>query len=88
MATIKEMLGPDAAEELRMKVLVGTDPMRLNRTRFEAYLKARSELVFDALTEGLGIETESALEVIRVQVYDLDAAWREEAKRINLAKRS
>jgi hypothetical protein len=87
MATIKERLGPEAAEELRTAVLLQSDPMSMNRTVFERYLAAKGELMLEAM-DMLGLDRDSALSIIATEVYTLDAAWREEAKRINLAKRS
>jgi len=86
MATIKERLGPKAAEDLRVKVLLDQDPMSMNRTLFERYLAAKGELLLE-MFDHIGYEREAALEMIATEVYTLDAAWREEAKRLNLAKR-
>lgn len=84
MATIKEMLGPDEAEKLRAKVVLGADPMHLNRTRFEAYLRAKSSLMYNTLEPVLGHDP--TISLIETEIYTLDGKWREEAKRINMAR--
>jgi hypothetical protein len=86
MATIRNILNASDRQELyalkdQMSVL-SMDPMKMNRTQFTRYLKAKAEALVRELT-GEGIEVEAAFRKTEMYLTLVDSEWREEAKRLN-----
>jgi len=90
MARIKHLIGAEKAEQLyalkdtlkRASRLNG-DPMRMNRTQFEAYLSAKAEQLILDYTQEKGDDPDSAYRKAQVYLTVLDHKWREEAKRLS-----
>jgi hypothetical protein len=89
MATIKQMLGTSKAEELyalkdklKDEGILDSDPMKLNRTRFNKYLAAKAEALIVDMTDD-GVEVDAAFRKAELYLTVLDTQWREAAKAIN-----
>ena len=92
MATIKQLVGTEKAEELfalkdRLKaerMVESVDPMQLNRTRFEQYLSAKAEaMLLDYRLDG--VDVDQAYRNVEMYLIVLDHKWREAAKVYNEA---
>lgn len=94
MATIKELVGTDRAEQLyalkdtlQRERILDRDPMAMNRTQFEAYMAAKAEaIIVDQTCEGTDVER--AFANARLYLELLDVKWREAAKAYNEAHAS
>lgn len=91
MATIKQLVGTERAEQLyalkdalKRRTILDRDPMRLNRTQFERYLAAKAEAIV-SFEVSHGSDVESAYRKAEIHMVITDSQWREEAKRLNEA---
>lgn len=89
MATIKQLVGTDRAEELyalkdliKAERILNEDPMKLNRTQFERYLSAKAEALILELTNE-GQDVDAAFRKTGLYLSLIDARWREVAKELN-----
>jgi hypothetical protein len=91
MATIKQLVGTERAEEIyalkdaiKRERILDRDPMAMNRTQFEAYMAARAEaIILDQTSEGT--EVNQAFHNAKLYLELLDVKWRQEAKRLSEA---
>lgn len=89
MASLKQMIGHERAEELyalkdtlKGERILEDDPMDMNRTRFEKYMAAKAEaIVSDALADGR--DSDAAFKSARIYLTMLDSKWRVAAKAHN-----
>lgn len=93
MASIRNMLGEAEREavyafkdRIREDQVLRRDPMRLNRTQFDRYLRAKGRAVIQEQMDQHG-DREMAMMKAKIALVLLDDAWRQEAKRINEAAR-
>ena len=92
MAHMKHLLDPVQREEvyalkdtLRSERLLERDYLRMNRTEFNHYLRAKAESVIQEQISR-GADEELAYHKAKIVLGFLDGKWRQEAKRINEAK--
>jgi len=88
MATIRQMLAPEAKEKvyavkdaLKRDDILRQDPMWLNRIKFERYLTAKAEAILGE-DLGDGKHPNEAYRHAQLVLHLLDQQWREEAKRL------
>lgn len=94
MASIRHLLGDVEREKvyefkdrLKDERTLTRDPMRLNRTQFDRYLRAKAAaIVQEQMSKHDDLDL--AYHKARVAMTLLDGAWRQEAKRINEASHS
>jgi len=91
MASIRNILSDEDRErvyaykdQIREDQVLRRDPMRLNRTQFDRYLRAKARAVVQEQMALHG-DGEMAFMKARIALTLLDDAWRQEAKRINEA---
>ena len=89
MATIKQLVGTNRAEELyalkdalKGEQILDLDPMKLNRTQFKRYMSAKAEALITEDTANGG-EVQDAFHKAEMYLTLLDARWREAAKAFN-----
>lgn len=92
MATIRQMLAPEARErvyavkdEIKRERVLRHNPMTMNRTRFDLYLTAKAEaLIAEKLRAGL--HPDKVYRRVKLSLELIDNKWRKEAKRLATAK--
>ena len=89
MATIKQLVGTEKAEDLfalkdllKRHRILDEDPLQLNRTKFEAYMAAKAEaIILDQTVDGA--DAEQAFANAKMYLERLDVKWRAAAKVYN-----
>ncbi len=88
MAAIRQMLSPQAREKvyavkdaLKRDRVLEQDPMRLNRTKLDAYLAAKAEVLIIEKLE-LGLHPNEVYRRTKLAVELIERLWRKEAKRL------
>ena len=91
MATIKQLVGTNKAEEIyalkdriKSERVLDNDPMKLNRTQFERYLSAKAESLILDYTHQYG-DIDAAFEKAEIYLTLVDAQWRRAATAYNEA---
>lgn len=91
MARIKDLLDPVKREEvydlkdtLKSERILGQDYLRMNRTQFTRYLRARMAAVIQEQMDR-GASNEQAYHKAKIVGLFVDSQWRREAKRMNQA---
>jgi hypothetical protein len=86
MATIKQLVGTDRAEQLyalkdslQAERILDRNPMKLNRTQFKRYMSAKAEALIIENTQNGG-EIKDAFRKAEMYLTLLDSRWREAAK--------
>ena len=66
-------------QEVAADTILERDPMGLNRSQFDQYLRAKAAVVYaETLNEG----RDEAMAQARMTLYHLDAEWRNAARRL------
>lgn len=89
MPELRHLIAVEEEKELKAlgkSIVLTQDPLTLPRHQFDRYLRAKASALVAELSD-LGYDDEACLEGARIALYRLDAAWREEAKRIAILKR-
>jgi len=91
MARIKDLLDPEVREKayalkdtLQYERILGQDFLRMNRTQFTRYLRAKGASVIQEQMDQHGME-DVAYHKARLVMTMYDGLWRDEAKRLNEA---
>ena len=91
MARIKDLLDPVVREKayalkdtLKHERILGQDYLRMNRTQFTHYLRAKGASVIQEQMDQHGM-IDVALHKARIVMTMDDGLWRQEAKRLNEA---
>ena len=91
MSRIKDRLDPEVREKvyalkdtLKHERILGQDYLRMNRTQFTRYLRAKGASVIQEQMDQHGME-DVAYHKARIVMTMDDGLWRQEAKRLNEA---